>query len=72
MLSCCSSPAVAPPAPRVAIVYYSMYGHVRTMAQAVARGIRAGGCAVTLYQVPETLTEDGASSRARRGSRSDW
>lgn len=44
---------------RIAIVYYSMYGHIRTMAQAVAEGVRAAGAEVQLYQMPETLPEEG-------------
>ena len=44
---------------KVLIVYYSMYGHVHQMAEAVAAGVReeAGGEAV-LRRVPETLPEE--------------
>lgn len=45
-------------APKVAIVYYSMYGHVRTMAQAVKSGIESAGGKVDLFQVPETLPQE--------------
>ncbi|HEX8042207.1 NAD(P)H:quinone oxidoreductase [Candidatus Deferrimicrobium sp.] len=38
------------------IVYYSMYGHVYRMAEAVAEGVReVPGAEVTLRRVPETL-----------------
>lgn len=38
------------------IVYYSMYGHVHQMAEAVAKGVReVQGAEVTLRRVPETL-----------------
>jgi NAD(P)H dehydrogenase (quinone) len=38
------------------IVYYSMYGHVHQMAEAVAAGVReVPGAEVTLRRVPETL-----------------
>ncbi len=43
----------------VQIVFYSMYGHIHTMAEAVAEGVRR--CAdteVTLLQVPELVPDD--------------
>lgn len=41
---------------RIQIVFYSMYGHIYLMAQAVAEGARViGGAEVTLYQVPELM-----------------
>lgn len=46
---------------RVLVLYYSMYGHVETMAQAVAEG--AGGVegvAVDIMRVPEVMSEDAA------------
>jgi NAD(P)H dehydrogenase (quinone) len=43
---------------KVLVVYYSMYGHVHRMAQAVAEGAReVAGVDVTLRRVPETLPE---------------
>ncbi|KAF9558354.1 NADH-quinone oxidoreductase [Agrocybe pediades] len=45
-------------APRVAIVIYSMYGHIATMAKAVKTGIEGAGGSATIYQVPETLPEN--------------
>lgn len=43
----------------IQIVFYSMYGHIYQMAQAVAEGARAvAGARVTLYRVPETVPED--------------
>jgi len=41
--------------PRIAIIYYSMYGHVRKLAGAQLAGIREAGGDATLLQVPETL-----------------
>ena len=41
--------------PKVAIVYYSMYGHIKAMADAVKSGLEEAGCEATLLQVPETL-----------------
>ena len=43
---------------KIAIIYYSLYGHVATMAEAVKKGIEAGGATCDIYQVPETLSED--------------
>ena len=43
---------------KVAIVYYSLYGHVRTLALGVKKGLEAGGATVDLLQVPETLPEE--------------
>jgi len=42
-------------APRVAIVYYSMYGHIAKLAAAERAGIEAAGGKVDVYQVQETL-----------------
>lgn len=43
----------------VLIVYYSLYGHVAAMAQAVAEGVhQLPGAAATLRRVPETLAAD--------------
>jgi len=44
---------------KVQIVFYSMYGHVYRMAEAVAEGAReVPGTEVSLYQVPELVPED--------------
>ncbi|KAI4373406.1 hypothetical protein MLD38_011533 [Melastoma candidum] len=40
---------------KIYIVYYSLYGHVETMAREVQRG--ANAVEATLWQVPETLPE---------------
>jgi NAD(P)H dehydrogenase (quinone) len=43
---------------KVLIVYYSMYGHIHYMAEAVADGAREiGGAEVLMRRVPETLPE---------------
>jgi NAD(P)H dehydrogenase (quinone) len=43
---------------KVLIVYYSMYGHIHRMAQAVAEGAKeVAGAEVVLQRVPETLSE---------------
>jgi NAD(P)H dehydrogenase (quinone) len=44
---------------KVNIVFYSLYGHIYRMAEAVAEGAReVKGATATLYQVPETLPDD--------------
>ena len=44
---------------KVLIVFYSTYGHVYKMAQAVAEGVKeVAGAQVELRRVPETLPED--------------
>ncbi|KAF2836512.1 benzoquinone reductase [Patellaria atrata CBS 101060] len=45
-------------APKIAIVYYSMYGHVATLAQAEKKGIEEAGGTVDLFQVAETLPDE--------------
>ncbi|NLX14807.1 MAG: NAD(P)H:quinone oxidoreductase [Phycisphaerales bacterium] len=45
--------------PRILVLYYSMYGHVETMAAAVAEGARSvDGVDVTVKRVPETMPLD--------------
>jgi NAD(P)H dehydrogenase (quinone) len=44
---------------KVLIVYYSMYGHIHRMAEAVAEGVReVPGAEAVLRRVPETLPEE--------------
>jgi NAD(P)H dehydrogenase (quinone) len=44
---------------KVLIVYYSMYGHIHRMAQAVAEGAKeVAGTEVVLRRVPETLSHE--------------
>jgi len=45
-------------APKIAIIYYSTYGHVRNMALAVKQGIESNGGTADLLQVPETLPQE--------------
>ncbi|CAN6651641.1 hypothetical protein TRVA0_025S00980 [Trichomonascus vanleenenianus] len=44
--------------PKIAILYYSTYGHIRTLALAIQQAIKAAGGSADLFQVPETLSED--------------
>ncbi len=44
---------------KILIVYYSMYGHVHKMAEAVTEGAREiDGAEVVVRRVPETLPEE--------------
>jgi len=44
---------------RVQVIFYSMYGHVYQLAEAIAAGAReVSGADVALYQVPELVPED--------------
>lgn len=45
-------------APKIAIVYYSTYGHIRTTAHAVQKGVEAAGGKADVFQVPETLSSE--------------
>ncbi len=47
---------------KVLILYYSTYGHIETMAQAVAEGARSSGAEVAIRRVPETVPETIARS----------
>ena len=40
--------------PKVLVLYYSSYGHIETMANAVAEGARAAGATVDVKRVPGT------------------
>ncbi|KRA61540.1 NAD(P)H:quinone oxidoreductase [Caulobacter sp. Root655] len=44
--------------PKVLVLYYSAYGHIETMANAVAEGARAAGATVDVKRVPELVSEE--------------
>ncbi len=43
---------------KVLVLYYSSYGHIETMAQAMAEGARATGATVDVKRVAETVPAD--------------
>jgi len=43
---------------RVLVLYYSSYGHLEQMAEAIAEGARQTGATVDIKRVPETVPED--------------
>lgn len=47
---------------KVLVLYYSSYGHIETMAGAVAEGAREGGAEVDIKRVPETAPEQVAKN----------
>ncbi len=47
---------------KVLVLYYSAYGHIETMANAVAEGARSAGADVTVKRVPELVSEDVAKA----------
>ena len=42
---------------KVLVLYYSSYGHIETMAEAVADGVRQAGASVAIRRVPELVPE---------------
>ncbi|MHA7970825.1 NAD(P)H:quinone oxidoreductase type IV [Rhizobium sp. CAU 1783] len=47
---------------KVLVLYYSSYGHIETMAYAVAEGAKSTGAEVTVKRVPELVPEDVAKA----------
>ncbi|MBV1829676.1 NAD(P)H:quinone oxidoreductase [Komagataeibacter sp. AV436] len=48
--------------PKVLVLYYSSYGHVETMAHAVAEGVREAGLEAVVKRVPELVPEEVAKN----------
>ncbi|WP_029919448.1 NAD(P)H:quinone oxidoreductase [Nevskia soli] len=47
---------------KVLVLYYSSYGHIETMANAVAEGARSAGATVDIKRVPETAPAEVAKA----------
>ncbi len=48
---------------KILVLYYSMYGHIEQMSQAIAQGARGvAGSEVTIKRVPETMSADAAKA----------
>jgi NAD(P)H dehydrogenase (quinone) len=45
---------------KVLVLYYSSYGHIETMAYAIAEGVRAAGSTADVKRVPETVPLEAA------------
>jgi NAD(P)H dehydrogenase (quinone) len=48
--------------PKVLVLYYSTYGHMETMAEAVAEGARQAGAMVDIKRVPELVPPEAAQA----------
>lgn len=42
----------------IAIIYYSMYGHIKSIAQSIVKGVESSGAEAKLFQIPETLSTE--------------
>lgn len=47
---------------KVLVLYYSSYGHIETMAQAIAEGAQSAGAKVDIKRVPETAPAEVAKA----------
>ncbi|KAG0171298.1 hypothetical protein DFQ28_010793 [Apophysomyces sp. BC1034] len=45
-------------APKVYIVIYTLYHHIYTLAKDIQKGLESSGVEVTIFQVPETLSDE--------------
>ncbi|ROO25799.1 NAD(P)H quinone oxidoreductase [Salinisphaera japonica YTM-1] len=53
---------------KILVLYYSMYGHIETLAQSVVDGANsADGVEVTLKHVPETMTAEALENAGAKG-----
>lgn len=43
---------------KVLVLYYSSYGHIEAMAEAIAEGARSAGAQVDIKRVPETVPDE--------------
>ncbi len=43
---------------KILVLYHSSYGHIETLAKAVAEGVTDGGGEVTIKRVPETMDKE--------------
>ncbi|KAG8899753.1 hypothetical protein FRB99_006456 [Tulasnella sp. 403] len=45
-------------APKIAVIFYSLYGHTNTLADTAVASAKEKGAEVELYQIPETLSKE--------------
>jgi NAD(P)H dehydrogenase (quinone) len=58
---------------KVQVIFYSMYGHVYKMAQAVAEGVKqVSGAEVSLYQVAELIPDDILEKYGAKGAKASF
>ncbi|AWN15105.1 NAD(P)H:quinone oxidoreductase [Salinisphaera sp. LB1] len=54
---------------KILVLYYSMYGHIETLAQAVVEGAKSvEGVEVTLKHVPETMSREALDAIGAKGA----
>jgi NAD(P)H dehydrogenase (quinone) len=46
---------------KILVLYYSSYGHIETMAEAIAEGARSSGATVDIKRVPELVSDEVAA-----------
>ncbi len=46
---------------KVLVLYYSSYGHIERMAEAIAEGAREAGASVDIKRVPELVPQEVAA-----------
>jgi len=56
---------------KVAVVYYSTWGHIHQLAEQIVKGVQESGAEVTLYQIAETLPADVLAKMYAAPKRSD-
>lgn len=55
---------------KIQVIFYSMYGHIHKMAEAVAEGARGvAGAEVSIYQVPELVPEEALERTGAKAAR---
>ncbi|MDK2857500.1 MAG: hypothetical protein PWQ89_619 [Verrucomicrobiota bacterium] len=58
---------------KVQVVFYSMYGHVYQLAEAVAEGVKnVDDCEVQLLQVPDLMPEDALEKSDAKAARQSF
>src|ERR1700719_3162448 len=58
---------------KVQVIFYSMYGHVYKMAQAVAEGVKqVSGAEVSMYQVAELIPDDTLEKYGAKAARASF
>jgi NAD(P)H dehydrogenase (quinone) len=57
---------------KIHIVFYSMYGHIYTMAEAIAEGARSAGAEVGLFQVPELIADAALEKAGAKAARAKF
>ncbi|KAM5534733.1 hypothetical protein V8D89_011597 [Ganoderma adspersum] len=53
-----SATPVTMSSPKVAIIIYTMYGHIAKLAESVKAGVESAGGSATIFQISETLPQD--------------